>query len=275
VIVGEHAECFQHLAMLTGARHVAALHHVVDRAGQILDGLAKPAPLELDVLGDQARNDDAGLVQHHMAERHAFRNGQPGEPRGDLAPRLGADFVGDQAARRDHFRKHHGGGLQGLDLLVAILPLGTVLHREHADCVAAAQDRHADEGMIDLLARLRAVGEGGVMLGVRELHRLGLLGDQADQAFAGLQMGVVDGAGIEAFSGEQFERAVAPAQIERAHLGHHVRGDQHHHLVEAHLGALALGHHLAQAAQHLSRGANRDSHRERSSPGGGAANQAE
>jgi hypothetical protein len=38
-------------------------------------------------------------------------------------------------------------------------------------------DRHAEAG-----------GEGRVMLGVRGLHRLGLKGDEADQAFAGLEM---------------------------------------------------------------------------------------
>ena len=183
--------------------------------------------------------------------------GSAGEARGELAAGLGADLVAhDEAARGDHLGEHHGGGLQRLDLLVAILTLGAVLHREHADCVAAAQDRHAEEGVVDLLARLRPVGEGRMMLGVGELQRLGLLGDQADQTLARLQMRVVDGLAVEAFGGEQLERAVAAAQIERAHLGHHVRGDQHHHLVEANLGALALGHHLAQASQQLSRGAN-------------------
>jgi hypothetical protein len=158
--------------------------------------------------------------------------------------------------------------LQRLDFLVAILPLGAVLHREDADGVAAAQDRHADEGVINLLAGLGPVGEGGVMLGVGELHRLSLLRNQADQAFAGLEMGVVDRYGIEALGGEQLERAVAAPQIERAHLGHHVRGDQHDHLVEAGLRALAHRHHLAQAAQQLSRGANRDRHHQQSSPAG-------
>ena len=41
MIVGEHAERLEHLAMLAGARHVAPLQHVVDHAGQILDGLAR------------------------------------------------------------------------------------------------------------------------------------------------------------------------------------------------------------------------------------------
>ena len=81
VVVGKHAERLQHLAVLAGARHVAALHHAVDGAGEILDGLAKPALFELDVLGDQPGDDDARLVQHHMAKRHAFGNGHPAEPR--------------------------------------------------------------------------------------------------------------------------------------------------------------------------------------------------
>ena len=39
MIVSEHAEGFQHLAMLSRPRQVAALQHVVDRAGQIFDRL--------------------------------------------------------------------------------------------------------------------------------------------------------------------------------------------------------------------------------------------
>ena len=260
VIVGEHAEGLEHLAVLAGAGQIAALHHVVDRPGQILDGLGEAAPLELDILGDQPGDDDARLVQHDMAERHAFRDGKAAKPHGKIAAGFGADDVAHKSSRGDHLGEHHGRGLQRFDLLVAILTLGTVLHREHADCVAAAQNRHADEGVIDFLARLRPVGEGGMMLRVGELQRLGLLRDQADQTLTRLQMRIVDGLAVEAFGGEQLERAVAALQIQRAHFGHHVRGDQHHHLVEANLGALALGHHLAQASQQLSRGANSDGH---------------
>ena len=88
-----------------------------------------------------------------------------------------------------------------------------------------------------------------MVLRIGELQRLGLLRDQADQTFTRLQMRIVDSLAVEALGGEQLERAVAALQIERAHFGHHVRGDQHHDLVEAHLRGLALGHHLAQASQ--------------------------
>ena len=73
-VMGEHAEGFQHLAMLAGALEIAALEHAVDHAGQLLDRLRQPAALELDVLGDQLGDDDARLVQHHVAERHALRD---------------------------------------------------------------------------------------------------------------------------------------------------------------------------------------------------------
>ena len=76
------------------------------------------------------------------------------------------------------------------------MPHGAVLHRQNADRVAAAQDRHAEEGVIDLLARLGAIGEGRMMLRIGELHRFGLLGDQADEALARLEMRVVHGLGL-------------------------------------------------------------------------------
>ena len=112
MVVGEHAERLEHLAMLAGAGEIAPLQHVVDHAGELLDRLGEAAALELDVLGDQPGDDDARLVQHHMAERHAFGDGKPGEARGELAAGLGAHLLGDaEAARGDGLGEHHGGGL--------------------------------------------------------------------------------------------------------------------------------------------------------------------
>ena len=72
--MGEHAERLQHLAMLAGAGQVAAFQHRVNIAGELVDRLFQPAPLQLEVFGDQLGDDDARLVQHHVAERHAFGN---------------------------------------------------------------------------------------------------------------------------------------------------------------------------------------------------------
>ena len=90
-----------------------------------------------------------------------------------------------QLARGEHLGQHHGGGLERLDLLLGIDPVGAVLDDQDAERVAGAQQRHAEEGVVDLLAGLGLVGEGRVALGVGERERLGRRGDQADEALAG------------------------------------------------------------------------------------------
>ena len=88
------------------------------------------------------------------------------------------------------------------------------------------------------------------MLGrVGKVHRRCGFGDEADQALALLHAGGMDGGAVEAFGGEQLQRVVGAPQIDRAHLGHHVGGDDGYELVEARLRALLLRHDLAQAAQ--------------------------
>ena len=82
--------------------------------------------------------------------------------------------------------QHHGGRLQHLDVLVGIFLLRLVLDRQHAQHVAAAQDRHRQERVVDLLARLRPVGEGRMVLRVRLVDGHGQLGAAPDQALAAL-----------------------------------------------------------------------------------------
>ena len=89
-----------------------------------------------------------------------------------------------QFAGGDHFGQQHRRGLERLDFLFRIGAAGAVLHDENAERIAAAQDGHAEEGLIDFLAGFRPIGEGRMSLGVGERQRLGLFGDQADQAFA-------------------------------------------------------------------------------------------
>ena len=79
MVVREHAECFQHLVVLAGAGKVAPFHHLVDLAGEILDSLSQPPPLQLRVVANQTGDHDAGLMQHNVAERDALGDGLAGK----------------------------------------------------------------------------------------------------------------------------------------------------------------------------------------------------
>ena len=112
-----------------------------------------------------------------------------------------------------------------------------------------------------------------MVLGFRQVDRIGLAGDQADQAFVRAQHGLVHGLLVEAFGGVELERAVHAQHVDRADLRHHVGGDQHHDLVQALLRADLLRHHLAKPAQQHARTAERATHDviPRVSPSGRAA----
>ncbi len=250
VIVGEHPVGFQHVAVLAALGDVAALQHAVEVGAQLCQRRVEPLDFLRQVLGDVVGDDDARLVQHHMAERDAV--GQDGAGLVQRMPRrgLGAGLgQRGQFARGDHLRQHHGGGLQRLDLFLDIGALGAVLHHQHAERVAGAQDRHAEEGVVDFFAGLRAERERGVVLRVAQIERVGLAGDQADQALMRAQDGAVDGVAVEAFGGVEFERVVDAQHIDGADLRHHIGSDQHHDLVQSLLGRDLLRHGFAEPSQ--------------------------
>ena len=141
----------------------------------------------------------------------------------------------------DHRRR-----LQHLDVLVGVFLLRAVLHDEHAEHLAAALDRHGQQRVIDLLARFRPIGERRVARRLRLVDGDVELGAAADEAFAALHARRVHGARVEAFAGEQLERAVLPLEVDRADLGHHHAGDLLDDLVEPRLPVIGLGHDLAQ-----------------------------
>ena len=97
-------------------------------------------------------------------------------------------------------------------------------------------------------------------LGVGQRQRLGLGGDQADDALAEPHRREMHRLAVQAFGGVEFEPAVGVQHIDRAHLGHHVEGDLHDDLVEARLRADRLRHDLAEAAQQQPRSAQRATH---------------
>ncbi|MGY4354280.1 hypothetical protein ACVW0J_000773 [Bradyrhizobium sp. i1.7.7] len=250
LVVGEHAVGFQHLAVLAALGNVATLQHAVEIGAQLGERGVEPLDLLRQILGDVVLDDDARLVQHDMAERDAFREDGADllrrMARGRLLARLGQRR---QFAGGDQLRQHHRGGLERLELLLDIIALGAVLHHQHAERVAGAQDRHAEEGVIDFFAGLRAEREGRVALRVAEIERGRLAGDEADQALMGAQHGVVHRLAVEAFGGVELERVVNAQHIDRAHLGHHIGGDQHHDLVQPLLGRDLLRHGFAEPSQ--------------------------
>ena len=71
LVVGEHAEGLEHLAMLAVMGDVAAHDQFVDRGAHLGDGLFEAFDLGLQVLGDQVLHDHAGLVQHDVTQADA------------------------------------------------------------------------------------------------------------------------------------------------------------------------------------------------------------
>ena len=262
-VVREHHIGFEHVAVLAGVGDVAALQQAVEVGAQLVQRGVEALQLLLRIVGDQLGHDDARLVQHHMAEpdavgdRQAFDLQRP--VRGGLQAGLGQR---GQLARRDGLGQHHRGRLQRLFLVLRVGALRAVLHHQHAERVAGAQDRDAEERVIDFFAGLGAEREGRMMLRVGQVERLRVAGDQADEALVLAQHGDVHRLGVEALGGVQLERAVDPQHVERADFRHHVGGDQHHDLVEAILRADRLRHDLAKPAQQHARTAARTSHDE-------------
>ena len=166
-----------------------------------------------------------------------------------------------QIAGGDHLGDHHRRRFQRLDLVVAVVPLGAVLHDQHAERAAGAQHRHAEEGVVDLLAGLRQVGEGRVRLRVGQVERPGARRDRADQALPELELGKVHRPGVQTFGSVEFEDGVGAQHIERADLGHHVLGDFAHDAVEPRLRLKRFGHELAEASQQNARAGREVTHR--------------
>ena len=250
VIIGEHAVGFQHVAVLAAFGDIAALQHAVEVGAQFRQRGVEALDFLGQVFGNVIGDDDARFMQHDMAECDAV--GQHGAGLVQRMPRggLGAGLrQRRQFAGRDHFREHHRGGLQRLDLFLDIGALGAVLHHQHAERIAGAQDRNAEERMIDFFAGLRAERECRVALRVVQVKRRGLARHQADQALMRAQDGSVHRVAVEAFGGVEFQRIVDAQHIGRAHLGHHVGGDQHHDLVQPFLGRDLLRHGFAEPSQ--------------------------
>ncbi len=165
-VVGEHAIGFEHVAVLSAVGDLAALEQDIEIRTHGLDCGFQALHLFRHVVGDEIGDDDARLVQHYVAERdavvehHALDLQRP--PRRGL--RRARPRERRKLARGDHLGQHHRGGLQRLLFLFGIGAPRAVLHHQHAERVAGAQHRHAEEGVVDFFAGFRPVGEGRVAL---------------------------------------------------------------------------------------------------------------
>ena len=136
-----------------------------------------------------------------------------------------------------------------LDLVLGILPPRPVLHDEDAEHALAAQDRHAHQRMVDLLAGFRAIGEIGVGLRIGQRQRARGGRDPPDETLADPEAGAMHRLGAQPLGREQFEHLAGAHHIGRADLGDHFGGDDADDLVEPFLGRARAGHDAAQTAQ--------------------------
>ena len=236
--------------MLARADAAAARHQRVDLGAQRVDRCFEPARLAFHVVGHDLLDDHARLVEHDIAKPHPVGKGGASQGKravqGDVAARPDQR---SQLARRDHLRQEHRRRKENLDLFFRVGAARAVLDDEHAERVAATQDRDPEKGVVDFLARFRAERKGRVVLRVVEGERFRPLRDQSDEPFAAPHRGLVDGLVVQALRRTQFQHAVGAQNIDRADLGDHVRGDVDDDAVQARLRVDRRRHDLAEPAQ--------------------------
>ena len=256
-IVGEHPVGFEDVAVLAARLHVAVAQHVVDREPHGGQRVLEMLDLEIGVFGDEIGDDDARVVQHHLAQRNAF--GEAGAVEGAWTAQVDVLAGLDQRVelgRRDHFGEDGRRGQHRLDFVFAVDARVAVLDDEDAQRLAGAQDRHAEEGVERVFAGFRAIGKGRMRRCLFEIEGFRLRGDEADEALAQPQGGHVHGFGLQALAGEQFELAVVAQHIEGADVRPHVFGNEIDDLVEAILRSQRLRHGFAQLPQQHARTAD-------------------
>ena len=129
---------------------------------------------------------------------------EPAKTRGIVAPTPSSGAVGG-AGRRQDLGEQHRHGLQLVHLIVGVAARIAVLHRDHAQRPSGPPHRHGQHGGERFLAGLGAVGEGRVVLRIRQVHHLTGGGAQPDDALADAQPRAADGQRVEAFGGGQLQ----------------------------------------------------------------------
>ena len=161
LVIRKHAIGFEHVTMLAAVGDVAMLDQPVEIFAQGRDGGVEPLEFVRHIVGDNVGDDHARLVQHDVTERDAVRQRTAGEMHRVARGRFGAR-AGErgQLAGCNHLGEHHRRRLQRFFFFLGIGTARAVLYDQHAERVAGAQDRHAEERMVDFFAGFRAVREG-------------------------------------------------------------------------------------------------------------------
>ena len=213
----------------------------------------QPRQLGLRIVGQQPHRTPSVAVQHHRADGDAGDQRRAGEhPRhrgGDALLRA----IGG-AGRRQHLGQQHRHGLQLVDLFLGVAAGIAVLHHDHAQRPPGAPHRHGEHGGERFLAGLRAVGEGGMVLRIRQVHHLAGGGAQPDDALADAEPGAADGLRVEALGRDQLQDLAGARGVDRADLAHQLG---RHQVDEFLQWRGAMRHRLAQSGQQPAGGGHR------------------
>jgi hypothetical protein len=250
LVVGEHPVGVEDVAMLALGGEVVGGKHLVDFLAKTREGRVQPRPLVDGVVGDRLADHDLRLVEQDAPLRDALLPDDAAHEEGPLVlfgdlHRPGAD----EGAEFGHLGDDHRHDLEGVDLVLGVVARDAVLDDEHAEHLAEALDRHAEEGRVDLLAGLGHEAEARGLRRVAGRERCRRLRDPADEALAEAQPGKMDGLGLEPLGRAEFEYVLVAAEIDRADLGHEAVGDQPDDPVQPLLPLGRLGQGLAQSRE--------------------------
>ena len=247
--MGEKPVALKDFPVIGGDLHVPRIEHVVDRDAHGPQRTLEPDFFGIGVIGDEIGHLDARIVKDNLPQRDAFGKAHAPEHAGapDIDVRTGLDQR-IEIRGRDHLGQQRCRGQKRLGF---ILPIGAallVLDDQNPQRLPGPQDRYAKKREIGVFPGFGAIGKGGVFGRVLERERFGFRRDQPHEPFAQLEGRHVHRLALETVGCEQFERTIIAQDIERAHIGPHVGGDEIDDLVEPFLAGQRLGHGLAQLA---------------------------